>query len=86
MEVSTKYDEKPWIKVPVEALKTPSPGKICKGPAWWAVTPDNCVLFFKDYCSPQCNTEKAIVERLRPGLEVRHIPISFIPHRCEDYV
>jgi hypothetical protein len=85
MTVSTNYDTKPWIKMPVDELVTPKAGKICKGPAWWAVTPDNCVLFFKSYNSPQCNQQKAIVERIRPGLEAREIPMAYLPHRCEDY-
>lgn len=82
----TNYDEKPWIKMPVSDLTTPKTGRICKGPSWWAITPDDCVLFFKSYGSPQCNSVKEIVERIRPGIEVRHIQAAFIPHRCQDYV
>lgn len=85
IEISTNYNAAPWIKMPVSELITPAPGRICKGPSYWAVTPDGCVLFYKAYCSSQCNEVKSIVERIRPGLEVRHIPMAFVPHRCSDF-
>jgi len=83
--ISTDYDKAPWIKMPVAELTTPTPGRLCMGPRYWAVTPDNCVLFYKAHYSPQCNVNEEIVHRVRPGLEVRHIPMAFVPHRCSDF-
>jgi len=79
----TNYDRAPWIKMPLAELTTPAPGRMCMGPRYWAVTPDECVLFYRSHGSPQCNTNSAIVERIRPGLEVRYVPMAFVPHRCE---
>lgn len=83
--VSSDYNAAPWIKMPIAELVTPKPGRLCKRPAFWAVTPDECVLFFKGYYSPQCNVNRFIVERIRPGLEVRFIEMAFVPHNCKDY-
>ena len=57
---------------------------------WWAATDDDCVLVYKEY-SKQCNSNKAIVERLisinnHPGTKVVFIPIAFMPHNCDDFV
>lgn len=65
------YSKKPWVKIPIEEIKTPKAGKACYGPAWWVVTPDDCVLKFRGH-SFQCNTDKAIVEYL----------IAKTHHRC----
>lgn len=80
-EISTDYNRAPWIKMPIAELTTFTPGRVCKHPSWWAVTPDDCVLFYKTLGSPQCNVDRAIVERIRPGLEVRFIPQAFVPQR-----
>jgi hypothetical protein len=80
------YDEKPWIKMPVSELMTPKAGKMCKAPMYWAVTPDDCVLFFKTYNSPQCNTIKELIEHVRPNMEIRFIETAFVPHNCSDFV
>ena len=85
MSIEKDYTKKPWIRMTLEDLATPKPGRICKGPAWWAVH-DGCVLFFKSYASPQCNAHKAIIERIRPDCTPTFIETSFVPHRCEDYV
>lgn len=79
-----------WILVPVADLTTPKPGRICKGPRWWAVTENDEVLFFDRYTSPQCNTSKEIAARLGKGFDAplttpRFIEMAFVPHRCSDY-
>jgi hypothetical protein len=83
MDNADDYNSKPWIKMPLAELTTPKPGRICHCPSWWAVTDDDCVLFFKSYGSPQCNVNKSIVEHIRPGLKVQFIESAFVPHRCE---
>lgn len=80
-----------WILVPVADLTTPKPGRIVYGPRWWAVTETDEVLFFDTYCSPQCNTNPSIVERLGRGFDAppttpRFIEMAFLPHRCSDYL
>ncbi|HYN54355.1 MAG TPA: hypothetical protein VES38_06595 [Methylotenera sp.] len=84
-EISTDYNSKPWIKMSVEDLTTPKAGKICFHPAYWALTDDGCVLFYKSYGSPQCNMNEEIVKRIRPALKVIFIEIAFVPHTCSDY-
>tara|TARA_R110000868_G_scaffold246606_1_gene503197 strand:- start:44 stop:334 length:291 start_codon:yes stop_codon:yes gene_type:complete len=79
-----------WILAPVDDISTPKPGRICYGPLWWKVTDNNEVLFFDTYGSPQCNTNKAIVERRGFGFDApkttpKFLEIAFLPHRCSDY-
>lgn len=81
-----EYSAYPWITMHVDDLTTPRHGRIVMGGRWWAVTPSGCVLFFKSYASPQCNTERSIVERVRPRLELRWIETAFVPHNCAEYV
>ena len=76
-----------FIKMPVEDLTTPAAGRIVYGASYWIVTADNNVLFYKGYYSPQCNSNKAIVERFsRPAdSSIVFIPIAYLPHNCHDY-
>lgn len=79
-----------WILAPLEDIKTPKPGRICYGPRWWAVTPDDKVLFFDTYSSPQCNINRSIVERLGKGFNAPetipvYVEMAFLPHNCSDY-
>lgn len=81
------YDDKTkWIKMTVSDLTTPKPGRIVYGARWWSVTPDDCVLFFKSYCSPQCNVNREVCAHIKPELEQRYIEFAFVPHDCRDYV
>ena len=84
-DVPTDYNAKPWIKMAVDDLTTPKPGRLIHSPAWWALTDDRCVLFYKSYSSPQCNTSRQIVERVRPGCDMMFIAVSYIPHNCSEY-
>ncbi|HJV75400.1 MAG TPA: hypothetical protein VJ654_14330 [Noviherbaspirillum sp.] len=83
--MTDNYNQKPWIKMPLSELTTPKPGRLCKAPAWWAVTDDGCALFYKTYGSPQCNTDRRIVERIRPDCKQVFIEAAFVPHNCSDY-
>ena len=75
-----------WIRMPLTELVVPRHGRICVGPSWWGVTKDEHVLFFKSYCSPLKNQDKALVERMWPHLRPHFVEMAFIPHRCSDYV
>lgn len=80
-----------WILVPVADLTTPKGGRLCMANRWWAVTENDEVLFFDTYCSPQCNPNRSIVERLGKGFDApsttpRFIELAYIPHRCSDYL
>jgi hypothetical protein len=80
-----------WIFAPVSDITTPKPGRLCYGPHWWAVTENGEVLFFDNYTSPQCNSNKAIVERLGKGFDAppttpQFIALAFVPHKCSDYL
>jgi hypothetical protein len=95
--MAENYDDKHrWLKMPLGELTTPKPGRMCMGPRWWAVVDDGgvgCVLFFQSgsrgrggqYGSPQCNTDRAIVERLRPGCTPVFVEMAFVPHNQWEY-
>lgn len=60
---------------------------------WWTVDPELGALIFKlnkrHEGSPQCNSNKLIVERRlkeRPHdrYEAIQIPVAYMPHRCDD--
>lgn len=57
---------------------------------WWAVTEDECVLIYvhRGHNSPQCNTSRAVVERvLCPELQksVKFLPWAYLPIDPRDY-
>ncbi len=82
------YTVKPWVKMPLETLKTPSNGKLCYLGSWWCVTPDQCVLFYRG--SPQCNGDERCAEsiraRIHPDCTLVFVEVAYIPHDCHDYV
>lgn len=80
----TDYDKAPWRKVSVEDLTTPKPGRLVMGGRWWAITKDGFALYYKT--SPQCNSNKAIVEKILPDCTPQWIELAFEDHRCSDYV
>lgn len=56
---------------------------------YWAVTEQNEILQAKG-ASFQCNTNKALVERLisfenHPGVSIKFIERVYLPHDCSDY-
>ena len=80
-----------YNRVPVDDILRPAVGRICYRGAWWVVTPENEVLFFKKYNltghdSPQCNTNKVIVDcwilTRFPECHVEWLPITFLNHQC----
>jgi hypothetical protein len=79
VQLHTDFDRAPWIKMPVAELMKFKPGYVCKTPSWWAVTEDNCVLFWRTLGSPQCNVDRRIVEHIRPGMRVEFITQAFVP-------
>jgi hypothetical protein len=81
-EFHRDYDRAPWLKVPIAQLTSYRPGYVCKAPAYWAVTPDECVLFWRGR-SPQCNTNVAVVKHLHPELEARFIEQAYVSARSE---
>ena len=85
LHMDDDYNRPPWIKMTLAELTTPRSGKICYGAAWWALTDDDHVLFYKSYGSPQCNTNRAVVERIRPAMKYVYVSMAFLPHKCSDY-
>ena len=75
------YADPCWLKVPLSELTTPKPGLVVYPPSWWATTPDGCVLFYKERCYPQTNSNPAVVRHLHPKLEATFIPVSFVSPR-----
>lgn len=55
---------------------------------WWLVDiATDSIMFFKTYGSPQCNTNRVIVERrVKPGLKVVLIPWAYVPVDISDYL
>ena len=81
-------DDPRWHKVPLtQIISIPESGGIfnCYTNFYWAVTPDDEVLFFRrPFTSPQCNRNKMIVEKCAPaGCRVEFIERAFIKHTCE---
>ena len=72
-------------------LGTAQEGRICYADRWWEVTADDHVLFFRTYTSPQCNRNRAVIDR--PSLAQKElgethpvfVPFAFVPHDCSDY-
>ena len=83
MRIPSDYNEAPWVKISIEELTTPKPGYIVHRAAWWAITDDGFALLYKG--SPQCNTNRLIVERIRPDCKPKELGFTFLPHRCSDY-
>jgi len=82
-----------FIKVPLEDALTPKAGFVCITDHWWVIE-DNCLLGFKLYGekskerpSPQCNSQKSIVDMLLrkeryKNAQAIHLPVVYWwPHR-----
>lgn len=76
-----------YIRMSLSDLTTPKGGRIVMTDRWWVVTEDEHVLFYRSYGSPQCNSNKAITERLAPsaGGKPVFVPVAYVPHNCRDY-
>jgi hypothetical protein len=82
-----------FIKVSLDDVMTPKAGFICITDHWWVVDGDN-VLGFKLYGekskerpSPQCNSQKSIVDMLLKkesykNMQAVYLPVAYWwPHR-----
>lgn len=89
----TTVDQARFKKVPVAEIISPEK----KGPLWpykdywWAVTEDDCVLIYmhRGANSPQCNTNRAIVERvLHAGMPTtpKFLPWAYLPFSIDEYI
>lgn len=85
-------DASRFKKVPIAVITSPDKSgflRVIKD-HWWAVTADDCVLFYTHLGSnsPQCNVNRAIVERvLCPELQagVRLLPYAYFNVDPRDY-
>lgn len=73
------------IVAPIEDMLAPKPGRIVRGPRWWAVTPNEEVLFQGDYSAPHCNTSKEAMEYVAKSLSLPvsdfvYLEMTFVPH------
>lgn len=81
------YKSQWWIKVPVAELIKPKPWSYCIGPAWWAITYGDYVLFWNDYTHPQCSESKEDIEYMHPGCVPLFIELAYIPYAViKEYV
>ena len=76
--------------IPMDELTTPPEGFIDHiAGRWWIVDQDKGALLYRR-CSPQCNRNKAFVEKLRdsnyPECDVVFIEHAFRSIRISDYV
>lgn len=90
---SGSLDWKRFKKVPVAEITSPQKA----GPLWpykdhwWAVTDDDCVLIYvhRGSNSPQCNTNRAIVERLMTSYAEptapRLLPWAYLKFSLDEY-
>lgn len=88
--MSDVADERNWSRIPVADLEEPKQGGLhmVYRNSWWAVDVENRVFFFKR-SSPQCNSNRAIVERLKTHPDmvgVVQIPLAMWPVSINDYV
>lgn len=83
-----------FVKVPISDVTTPDSNgtyELMKD-RWWAVTEDDCILFYGSRGrSPQCNSNKAIVEHIlsaenHPGVKAVFLTHVWLPHNCSDYI
>ena len=82
-----------WIKMPLADAITPKDGRLCYGPAWWMLTAEDELLFFRRYTSPQCNPSKTLCERFvsskgpntPPASKVTYLETVYLPHNPDDY-
>lgn len=90
-----------FIEVPVSEFTKPRTGMFnVFVDYWWEVTKDDCLLFFRGgykrsdlYTSPQCNKDERIARSLSEKfrglpfeIEVKQIPIVYVPIKLRDYV
>ncbi len=78
----------------LEWLTTPEDGRIVLMDRWWVHLPGHGFAFYKRspkdrWRSPQCNTNRGLVERLIRDLhggdhEAIHVRLAFLPHNCGD--
>ena len=70
-----------WIRMPlaeVVSAEKAGPLHVYKD-RWWVVDTDRNVIFYKTTHSPQCNSNKAIVERLMLREEYGPVEMVFVP-------
>jgi len=88
--VSEVSDERNWTRIAVSDLIAPKQSgmHMVYRDSWWAVDAENRVFFYKRV-SPQCNSNRAIVERLKTHPDmvgVVQIPLAMWPVSISDYV
>lgn len=75
-----------YTKIRIDAVSKPFAGmQECITESYWAVTPDDCILFYSNAMQPQCNKNESIARRivgkLHPECEVRYLAAVYIPIR-----
>lgn len=92
--ISTRLNQmSEYFHIPLDELTKPKGGQCYViVDHWWTVDPDKGALIFKmnkrHEGSPQCNSDKRIVDRMlesrgRDGYVAMQIPLAFMPHKCE---
>jgi hypothetical protein len=87
--MSEVSDERNWTRVPIADLASPKGGGLhmVYRDSWWAIDAENRAFFFRK-TSPQCNANRAIVERLKthPDMTgVVQLPLAMWPVNISDY-
>lgn len=77
-----------WTKVPIDMLLAAHEGgfHMVYKDRWWAVDKDGNAFFYDK--SPQCNSNKAIVERLHTHpdmVDVVFVSYAYVPVSIHDY-
>ncbi len=74
-----------FSKMSVAELTTPRNGRTMVCDHWWIVTPERDVLFYclKGFFTPQCNTDKRLLEtdRICVNFGIEFIPVAYVPSR-----
>lgn len=90
--MSSLKDKPRWLRMPLAELTNPHK----HGPLmtyqdhWWALDEQDNVLFFKTFTSPQCNANRALIERICQGQDSGYVravlvPWGFVKFNISDY-
>lgn len=78
--------------LPTEKYTSTPPDGFCQvlRDRWWQVHPEKGLAIYRGpdrrFFSPQCNQNRALVEKMPAELEVRFLEFVWLPHDCQDYV
>jgi hypothetical protein len=81
--MSNQLPDSDFLRVSLAELTTPRQGYRCIVNHWWALTDDDEALFYKVRSSPQCNSDRRVVEHIALNIEPKthavFVAAAFVP-------